>query len=49
MRNGLTQSTIEATKETMEELIMDPIYKLKDDFWAEINQPVQQVLTAIIQ
>lgn len=45
----LQKLTFDATKETMEELINDPIYKLNDDFWAEINQPVQQELIAIIQ
>ena len=40
---------MQATKETMEELINGPIYNLKDDFWTEINDPVKQELALVIQ
>ena len=34
--------------ETMEELINGPIYNLKDDFWAEINQPIKGELDLVV-
>lgn len=45
----LSQLTVQATKETMEELINGPIYTLKDDFWAEVNEPVKAELSLVIQ
>lgn len=45
----LSKLTIEATKDTMEEMINDPVHKLKDDFWAEINEPIQEELLSIIE
>jgi hypothetical protein len=45
----LSALTVQATKETMEELINGPIYNLKDDFWTEINEPVKQELALVIQ
>lgn len=45
----LSQLTVQATKETMEELINGPVYNLQDDFWTEINEPVKQELALVIQ
>ena len=45
----LTTLTVQATKESMEELINAPIYELKDDFWIKINEPVKSELTLVIQ
>lgn len=41
--------TIQATKETMEELINAPIYDLKDDFWIQVNEPLKAELTLVIR
>lgn len=44
----LSKLTVQATKETMEELINGPIYSLKDGFWDEINMPVKQELALVL-
>lgn len=45
----LLRLTIQASKDTMEELINYPIYKLNDNFWEEINSPIKNELALIVQ
>ena len=45
----LTKLTVQATKETIEEIINEPIYKLNDDFWDQINRPFCEELSLVIE
>ena len=44
----LQQLTLQAVKDSMEELINAPIYDLTEDFWIKIQEPVKAELCLVI-
>jgi hypothetical protein len=47
--NKLQELTKKAFYDTAEEIINDPVYQLKDNFWVEISGPLNQELSLVIQ
>ena len=47
--NKLEELTKKAFYDTAEEIINDPVYQIKDNFWESINGPLNQELSLVIQ
>jgi|TARA_B110000285_G_C15114081_1_gene612991 DNA replication initiation complex subunit (GINS family) len=44
----LQELTKKAFQETVEDIVSQAIYDLKDDFWLEISEPLQKELYHVI-
>lgn len=44
----LKELTKKAFYDTVEEIINDPVYQLKDNFWDEIGEPLRQEMSLVI-
>ena len=45
----LLKLTIEASKNTLEELINTPVHNLNKNFWKEINDPIKNELSLVLE